>query len=510
MERDAPYSTPALSGWMASDAYSTAWLAMVPDLGEPSRPAWPQAVDFLLHHQLPDGGWGAPHIYYAHERTISTAAAIAALSAWPDPSGQAQCAIQRGLRALRRYARDLAGEPHEPVGFELLLPRLRSMLLPQYEAELPLREWEPVEHISRQKLALIERLEVDPRQPRAWWFSLEMLPEAHLALLDDSILGDDGSVGTSTAATAAYLRARRGAGLDSPRAARYLENVLRLGNGSAPFCWPAEVYERVWMADSYRRGGFSPADPQVRQLVEAIRASWVLGEPGLSSSDYFPVNDGDDTLVGFTVLTWAGVAPPEDAALAFWNNTHFLSYLDERSSSVSANIHGLTALRTQPGFPHRDKAERLAAWLLEHRHEDGSFDDKWHYSPFYSLSRAIPAFAGWKDGVARECAALIVERQREDGGWGWFERSTIEETAHCVLGLVSAEQHGLLADRTALERAGRFLAATADQRPVERFWIGKTLFRPDNIVEATRHAAMRALTRLGVMPVYTHQPSPAD
>ena len=510
MESVAHCSASSIPGWMAPDAYSTAWIALVPGVHDLSRPAWPQALDYLLAHQLPDGGWGEPHIYYAHERTISTAAAVAALSQWLDPSGEHRCAIRRGLRALHKYGRDLQHEPHEPVGFELLLPRLRAMLAVDYEAELPLAAWAPVEAASRQKLALIERLELDPRQQRAWWFSLEMLPAWQLALLDDSILDDQGSIATSIGATAAYLRARRLAGLDSPRAARFLESVLELGGGSAPFCWPAEVYERVWIADGLRRGGVDPGDPQVQRLASAIKASWELNDPGLSSSDYFRVNDGDDTLVGFTVLNWSGLGAPEDAALAFWNESHFRSYLDERTASVSANINGLTALRNQPGFPHRDEAERLAAWLLDHRRDDGNFDDKWHFSPYYSLARAIGAFGGWRDDVAREAVGLLVEQQREDGGWGWFERSTLEETAHCVLGLNCARALGLLVDAAPLQRAGRYFRLNAGRRPVERFWIGKTLFRPQRIVEATVSAAQGVLARLEPAPPHMPQRTSAD
>ncbi len=119
-----------------------------------------------------------------------------------------------------------------------------------------------------------------------------------------------------------------------------------------------------------------------------------------------------------------------------------------------------------------------------------------------SLPRAIPAFAGGRC-IGRECAALIVERQREDGGWGWFERSTIEETAHCVLGL-SARATRVAADRTAL--TGAILRRHC--RPAARRVLPhlQDAVPPDNIVEAMWHAAMRALTRLGVMPV-TDQPS---
>jgi REP element-mobilizing transposase RayT len=487
-----------LNGWLAPDAYSTAWVALVPDLDDPERPAWPQTLAYLRASQLDDGGWGTPDIYYAHERTISTLAAIRALQAW-QPTFDDLMRVERGLKALRRHASNLSHEPHEPVGFELLLPSLRAALSPIYDSELPLREWERIEALGREKLALIERLDPDPLSPRAWWFSLEMLPPDQLAQLDDSLLEENGSIVTSTAATAAYLNARRRAGADSPRAAHYLDQVVALGEGSVPFSWPAEVFDRVWALDNLRRAGFEAAELPIRTIVESLRRSWELNQPGLSSSDFFPVNDGDDTLVGYTVLAWAGAAPPEEPLINFWNGTHFRSYMDERSASVSANIHGLTALRMHPGFPRRDLAEALTAWLVAHMKEDGSFDDKWHLSPLYTAAHAVPAFAGWQDALAGRCLTYLLDEQRGDGGWGCFGCTTFEETAHVVLALDHAYREGLLREPDALEAAARYFERSSSQRPVERFWIGKTLFRPEGTVAALVFSAKAALARSGFL-----------
>ena len=71
-----------LAGCVSVDSYNTAWVALVPDLNEPNKPQWPQALDFLRATQLSDGGWGAPIIYHPHERTLCTLAAIAAFSYW--------------------------------------------------------------------------------------------------------------------------------------------------------------------------------------------------------------------------------------------------------------------------------------------------------------------------------------------------------------------------------------------------------------------------------------------
>jgi halimadienyl-diphosphate synthase len=500
MDWTTPEWLDHLEGWLAPDAYSTAWVALIPDQHDPSQPAWPEALDYLRQHQLEDGGWGAPRVYYAHERTISTLAALRALHTWGDQP-EDRFRIERGLRALRRYATDLAQEPHEPVGFELLLPSLRDSLVDDFPDELPLEKWKAIDAIGREKLKLISRLSLHPDEPRAWWFSLEMLPVEQLALLDDSLLNEHGSVETSTAATAAYLYARRLAGSDSPRAAHYLDHVLKLGEGSVPFCWPAEVFEAVWALDGVRRVGLTPAELPLNGTVDRLARTWEQVEPGLSSSSMFRVNDGDDTTVGYAVLDWAGQPPDTNVLLRYWNGSHFLSYLDERGASVSANLHAITALRLQPGFPHQDIARQAMRWVVGHMRADGSFDDKWHLSPHYCVAHAIPAFVGWNETLTQRCIDFLIEHQRPDGGWGWFGESTLEETAHAVIGLASAYRHDLLPDRRALIQAARFLRERTGEQPVEHFWIGKTVFRPDTIVAATLYAAWAFLERGGFTQV---------
>lgn len=484
-----------LHGQVEPDPYSTAWAALVPAAGQSDIPAWPAALDALRREQLDDGGWGAQGVFYAHERTICTLAALHALDAW-QAEAEDQARIKRGLTALRRYAVQLAGEPYQPVGFELLLPALIAGVVDRYGALLPLADWAPIEALGREKLALIRRLSPDPDRPRAWWFSLEMLPGEQLARLDDSILGANGSIQTSTAATAAYLRARRLAGADSPRAAAFIERAMT-PDGGVPFCAPAEVFERVWTLDALRRAGVDPAMTPITDAAQYIAGAWERNTPGLSSSDLFAVNDGDDTTVGYAVLSWAGLPPDEEALLGFWCEDHFCSYPDERDPSVSANLHGLTALRAQLGFPHRDLAERVTGWLLARITPGEMIHDKWHFSPFYTLAHAASAFAGWHDDAARPAVDLLIDHQQPDDGWGWFGRSTLEETGLVTLGLIEAQRERVIASDGVLAGAARFLAAHGDAEPRERMFIGKTLFRPPNVAKATVYAARVALEGLG-------------
>lgn len=483
-----------LSNWLDHDIYSTAWVGMVPALANPKLPAWPETLEFIRSQQLPDGGWGDPRTYFAHGRLIATLAAIKALHLWRTDDGDYE-RIQAGLEAVNRYTLDLSKEPHEPIGFEILLPRLVHDLSALLDGTLLKHHWEQFEPLYQQKLRKISDLRFDPNEPRTWWFSMEMIPEYQLSLLDDSILLANGSVATSTATTAAYLRAQRVAGRNSPAAARYLAEVIKIGNGAVPFCYPVQTFERAWIIDALRRAGLPPTHPVIADMLDEIERNWYQGKHGLSYSTDFLLNDGDCTSLGFAVLSWANRNPADDPLLSFWNGEYFYTYLDERGHSLSANIHALTALRIQPGFPHRAIATQLTKWLRSQIKPHVVFDDKWHLSPFYSISRALEAVAGLDDEIALRCLNQILSSQHPDGGWGWNWASTLEETAYCTLALTHALRIGLLSDKSVLEKAAAFFRSKDGHEPLERLWIGKDLYRPAKIVGAAVFAAQLALTQ---------------
>ena len=291
------------------------------------------------------------------------------------------------------------------------------------------------------------------------------------------------------------------AGSDSPRAAAWLAHLVDRQGGGVPFCWPAEVFERVWAMDSFMRAGIDPRTPFIQQIAKSIWEAWHRGEPGLSSSEFFSVNDGDDTLVGFTVLNWAGYQPDEAPVLRFWNGGHFKSYLDERNASITVNIHGLHALRSQPDFLHRDKAHQITNLLRAELMAVSPFADKWHISPYYALAHAIQAVLGWDDALARNCVESLVAEQHLDGGWGWRGQSTLEETAHVVLALSQAYEYGIFKNPAVFVKIAGFLQSHSDHNR-ERLWIGKTLYRPEGLVEALLYSASYRLEQMGFGSVY--------
>lgn len=481
-------------GLIAPEAYSTAWVAMVPDATDISRPAWPQALHYLRSHQLADGGWGEPALYFAHERLVCTLAAILAFSTWNDPGDAVH--IVRGLEAIHCYVDHLAAEPEAPIGFELLLPALLSRLEP-FGLDLPQKLWsDGLKQITAQKMALIGKLEIDYKQPRTWWFSMEMLPDARLVEVDERILDQYGSIATSTAATAAYLRVLRQHGRDSSHAATYINHVLHLGNGGVGFCWPVEVFELVWVLDSFRRAGFAPTDREIAPLIKELARMYETAPMGLSWSQVFPVNDSDNTATGYTVLRWAGLKPSEEPLLKFWDSDYFFTYVDERSPSVSANVHALMALRHHlTSYEHKQLAIRVTEWLRAQFDRHNQFYDKWHVSPLYVTSRAISALAGWDDDLARRCVEYVLEKQGSTGGWGSGNLPTLEETSFAVLGLFAAWEAGYLADDSSLKQARHFLSSHKVLVPNERLWIGKTLYQPVGVTVGTIYAAKAALAR---------------
>lgn len=479
------------AGWVGAEVYSTAWVALVPDLADPRRPAWPEALAYLRRQQLEDGGWGAAEVTFAHERTIATLAALLALNYWrAEPADDLR--IKQGLAALSRYAAVMPREAHPTMGFDLLFPALRvrlASLLDQLDAQ----PWPPLDALQHLVLAAIHNDPLD--RPQGWWWFLEIMPPDRLASLDESILNKHGGILVSPAATAAFLAACRHAGHDAPRAAACLEQLLEKGQGGVPTVWPCDTSDQVWGAFALSLAGCAPRDPGIAPLVDHIAETWHQHPVGLGNASTMPVNDGDDTFLGYAVLDWAGQTPASDApALAFWDDGgYFRSFNEEPARIPSVNFHALIALRRQPGFPHREKAERVAAGFIAQLDPDCPFVDQYHLSPFYPTARAVIAFAGWRDAAARKCVDFILRHQRDDGGWGWFGRSTREETAYCVLALHLARNRGLHVDDHVFTAAATYFTFVDLDAPFERLWIAKTLYALNGNIKASIFAARQLL-----------------
>lgn len=493
-----------LAGCVSVDSYNTAWVALVPDKHDLTRPQWPEAVAFLRATQLPDGGWGSPVTYHAHERTLCTLAAIAALSCWEKTAVNEtadQHRIEQGLAALHKYALDLEHDPLELVGYELLMPRLVRLLEP-YDLTLPTEYWYNILDIGQRKMYMIGNLEIEPTKPRTWWFSMEMLPEQRLAQLNDSILNHHGSIATSTAATAAFLRAQRLEGKDSPRAAAFISRMVAIGGGGAAFSWPIEHYELLWILDQLKRVQFPASTPCIQKAVANLRRYWLLPPAGFAGSTAFAVADGDDTSVGYDVLCWGGTRPPMDPLLAFWNDTHFRTYLDELTASVTVNLHALSALShdapRQPAI--QALGQTTLEWLRPHLTTNSGFTDKWHFSPMYVAGHALETLLYWDKELAQKSLDFLLGEQRDDGGWGCGIQATMEETGHALIGLTAAFRAGLFKDKRPLRHAAHFLHTHRHHPADERLWIGKTLFHAPKINAAILFATRYALDHLNITP----------
>jgi hypothetical protein len=82
----------------------------------------PQALEWLIANQLPDGSWGDPVFIMYYDRILSTLSALVALKTW----GAAPAAIALGERFVRAHVERLALEAREmaTIGFELVFPSL--------------------------------------------------------------------------------------------------------------------------------------------------------------------------------------------------------------------------------------------------------------------------------------------------------------------------------------------------------------------------------------------------
>ena len=465
------------SGRMMPTAYDTAWLARIPAGQDSSTPSFPGALDWLRRNQLHDGSWGA-EIEYVHDRVISTLTSLLALAQW-GKNGRDGRAIERGLGYIWEKAGQLVDE-HETIGFEVILPTLLQKCQ-ELRLDLPLAAFERYERMRDEKMA---RIPPGMRYSRkaTLAFSLEFMGDDLDLESVRTIQERDGSVAVSPSATA-YLLTRWPKNV---AARRYIAEVSKAYGGTAPQVFPFDVFETAWSLWNLFLGGIE-SNGQVARHLTNLKALWDMGE-GVGYSSNHSVPNADDSAIVFRALRMAGLDPDPGPMRMFEQEDYFICYPFERDPSVGTNIHVLEALK---GLDD-DRAGKVVTWLRSVQVDGRYWVDKWHVSPYYATAHAVIALMGADHDLAGSAVQWILDTRRPDGGWGYYGRSTAEETAYCLQALSTYDRHVEPVDNRVLLRGRQALLACEGELPA--LWIGKCLYVPVRVVQSAIRSAL-AMTR---------------
>ncbi|MGH3682234.1 MAG: prenyltransferase, partial [Natronosporangium sp.] len=234
--------------------------------------------------------------------------------------------------------------------------------------------------------------------------------------------------------------------------------------------------------------------------------------------------DSDDTAAVLTALLRHGRGQSPQVLLDYRADGYFRCFQDERNPSITANAHVLEALalhlHRQPELGPRlaAPARMAAAWLVEQQLPDGSWQDKWHASPYYAswccvlaLSLHHPAAAGPAiDQATDRAVAWARATQRPDGSWGRWQ-GTVEETTYAVQLLARAAPN---AAGAAIARGRGYLADPPPMAEQPPLWHAKDLYLPTAVVRAARLAALGPAIRFATAgaaaaPAYASAAAPA-
>ncbi len=492
-------------GTVSPSIYETARLvALAPWLnGHNAR------IIHLLDQQHTDGGWGGVDAY-ALVPTLSATEALLAVMIEPSRrrmpdavASRVTSAADRGLARSHRLLGSVrvADLPDTPA-IEIIVPFL--VVLIQHHLDglrdsgvTGLDRWRgdvrlPLpEGVDDQFLRTVQAiLDTGRPVPLKMLHSLEVA--GHLATGARGVPKMlSGTVGASPAATAAWLGAQP-TDRATP-AARYLRAAAAKHGGPVPSVLPITSFERAWVINSVAMAGIKP-EPSRRLLREMLGS---VGRQGVAGGSGLPP-DADTTSATLSALGHVGVPTSLGVLRRFDLETHFCTWVGERTASATTNAHVLAALSQSHGRRSAwriSAMRRTAAWLCDQQSSLGAWSDKWHASPYYATVCGVTALRDMAERPAASvdsvdiradvaisrAAAWVLGSQRRDGSWGRWA-GTAEETAYALQILLYRARP----DRPSLSAAAkgyRFLVEAQDA-PMTPLWHDKDLYTPTLVVRA--------------------------
>ncbi|KAF8392464.1 hypothetical protein HHK36_022806 [Tetracentron sinense] len=397
-------------GEISISAYDTAWLALVEDIHGSGAPQFPSSLQWVVENQLPDGSWGDPYIFSAHDRIICTLSCVIALKSWNIYHGSRE----KGLSFIRDNMCKLEDEnaEHMPIGFEVAFPSLIEMAR-RLELEVP--DDSPVlQEIDAKKNLKLKRIPKDMMHivPTTLLHSLE-----GMAGLDwEKLLKlqcADGSFLFSPSSTAFALMQTK-----DEKCLQYLLKVLQKFNGGVPNVYPVDLFEHIWAVDRLERLGISRYfESEIKECLNYVYRHWT--EDGICWARNSPVHDIDDTAMGFRLLRLHGHEVSADVFRQFEKGGQFFCFAGQSNQAVTGIFNLYRASQVLfPGEKFLKEAKIFASEFLREKQASKQLLDKW------IITKDLPGEVGyaldlpWYANLPRIEARFYIDQYGgEDDVW---------------------------------------------------------------------------------------------
>ncbi|XP_052170404.1 ent-copalyl diphosphate synthase 1 [Diospyros lotus] len=356
-------------GEISASAYDTAWVALVEDINGGGGPQFPASLQWIANNQMPDGSWGDPFIFQAHDRILNTLACVIALRSWNVHPRKSQ----KGVLFLKENICKLEDETaeHMPIGFEVAFPSLIEMAR-KLGIEVP--EDSPVlQEIYARKNLKLTRIPKDIMQtvPTTLLHSLEGMAGLEWEKLL-KLQSPDGSFLFSPSSTAFALIHTK-----DHNCFTYLSKIVDYFNGAAPNVYPVDLFERIWAVDRLERLGISRFfQPQVKKLLDYVHRYWT--EEGICWARNSLVHDIDDTAMGFRLLRLHGHHVSADVFRNFEKGGEFFCFAGQSTQAVTGMFNLYRASQVVfPGEKILEDAKKFSCKFLRNKQASREILDKW-------------------------------------------------------------------------------------------------------------------------------------
>ncbi|GLJ56955.1 hypothetical protein SUGI_1276230 [Cryptomeria japonica] len=243
-------------GDMSPSAYDTAWVAMVPAKDSSHTPQFPQAIKWLIQHQLQDGSWGLHSIFMLCDRLLSTLTSVVALLSWN--TGHPN--VKKGVHFIAEHLKSLEDEDDLPPDFEIIFPALMKKaeslgLNLLYDTSLVKKRATVLTDISMER-GMLNALE-----------GLEEIIDWEKIMMVQS---KDGSFLSSPASTACVL-----INTGDEKCFSFLNNLMDKFSGCVPCLYPIDLLERLSLVDNIERLGIGRHfEEEIKVALDYIYGYW--------------------------------------------------------------------------------------------------------------------------------------------------------------------------------------------------------------------------------------------